>query len=228
MTFAAPKVKLFVSYASVDRDRVRSLADELTAQAFEVWIDVDGIAAGESYGPEIADGIRSAHAVLLMSSQASLASRNVRQEIQLAWKYDRPILPVLLETLTFPDELAYWLEGAQWIDLTALPDGEWIDRIRSTLARRGIGADLNPPRLAPTTTPADLSAQTGNLPTLDQRPIGREQELRRLVALVGNGRLVTVTGPGGVGKTTLAISAARSLLASFPAGSWYVDCAATD
>lgn len=224
MSSMSSPTRLFVSYASVDRERVRVLADELMAAGFDVWLDVDGIAAGESYGPEIAEGIRSAHAVVLMSSVASLASRNVRQEIQLAWKYDRPILPVLLETLIFPDDLAYWLEGAQWIDLNALADGEWIARIRSTLNRRGILADPEPVVSEPTLAAPPI---VGNLPRLEHSPLGRDQEIRRLISLIGNSRLVTITGPGGVGKTTLAITACRALNAAFPAGTWFVDCAAT-
>jgi len=103
---------VFVSYASVDRAPVLELVNELRASAISAWIDLDDITGGASYGPEIAAGVQSAGALLLMCSAASLASRNVRQEIQLAWRYDRPILPLLLEPVTFPDELIYWLEGA--------------------------------------------------------------------------------------------------------------------
>ena len=78
-----------------------------------VWLDQADIPGGSSYGPEIAAGIQGCGAVTLMCSAASLASRNVRQEIQLAWRYGRPILPLLLDPVTFPDDLSYWLEGAR-------------------------------------------------------------------------------------------------------------------
>jgi predicted ATPase len=39
--------------------------------------------------------------------------------------------------------------------------------------------------------------------------IGREREVAEVAALLGRARLVTVTGPGGAGKTRLAIEAAR-------------------
>ncbi|MDQ2683346.1 MAG: toll/interleukin-1 receptor domain-containing protein [Chloroflexota bacterium] len=90
---------LFISYASVDRARVLEMVAALDRSGIQTWIDLEGIAAGESYGPEIVNGMRNAHAVLLMCTNASLASRDVRQEIQLVWRYDRPIIPVLLEQL---------------------------------------------------------------------------------------------------------------------------------
>ena len=47
---------------------------------------------------------------------------------------------------------------------------------------------------------------------------GREHELSELVALVGDSRAVTVTGPGGVGKTRLVTELARRLAPEFPDG----------
>jgi predicted ATPase/DNA-binding SARP family transcriptional activator len=48
--------------------------------------------------------------------------------------------------------------------------------------------------------------------------LGRDEDLRRLGALLRAHRLVTVTGPGGVGKTSLALEAARAAAADLPDG----------
>jgi len=48
--------------------------------------------------------------------------------------------------------------------------------------------------------------------------VGRETELARLTALLGHARLITVTGPGGVGKTRLALRAAARAAARFADG----------
>ena len=53
------------------------------------------------------------------------------------------------------------------------------------------------------------------LPILPSRVIGRENELSKIAGLLLEHRLVTVVGPGGIGKTTLAVSAANALVSDF-------------
>ncbi|WP_436761004.1 BTAD domain-containing putative transcriptional regulator [Streptosporangium sp. V21-05] len=62
-----------------------------------------------------------------------------------------------------------------------------------------------------------------NLPARLTSFVGRRAELARLVELLGTARLVTLTGPGGVGKTRLAIETAASL--DVPDGVWLVELA---
>lgn len=61
-----------------------------------------------------------------------------------------------------------------------------------------------------------------NLPHLLTDLVGREAECERLRQWLAVERLVTVTGPGGVGKTHLAVCVARQLLESFPQGAHLV------
>ena len=55
-TCANPYV--FISYASVDRERVREVAADLDAIGVKYWLDQADIPGGTSYGPEIVDGIK--------------------------------------------------------------------------------------------------------------------------------------------------------------------------
>src|SRR5215213_8326610 len=55
--------------------------------------------------------------------------------------------------------------------------------------------------------------------------IGRQRDIASVIDLIEHepGRLVTLTGPGGTGKTRLALAVAAEALDSFPDGVWFVD-----
>ena len=64
-----------------------------------------------------------------------------------------------------------------------------------------------------------------NLPVRATSFIGREAEMDAVASLLASARLVTLTGPGGAGKTRLALELAASLLVSFPGGVWVAELA---
>ena len=72
--------------------------------------------------------------------------------------------------------------------------------------------------------PKTLENRPTNLPVQSTPLIGRERELGELNELLGRGevRLVTLTGPGGTGKTRLALQAAAELVEQFPGGVFFV------
>lgn len=65
--------------------------------------------------------------------------------------------------------------------------------------------------------------ERGNLPAETTSFVGRERELPEVEGLLGTGRLVTLTGPGGVGKTRIALRAAARLGERVPQGVWLVE-----
>jgi predicted ATPase/DNA-binding CsgD family transcriptional regulator len=65
----------------------------------------------------------------------------------------------------------------------------------------------------------------GNLPAEATSFIGRRRELAELRTKLAAARLVTLVGPGGVGKTRLAIRGATELARAFPGGAWLVELA---
>jgi predicted ATPase/class 3 adenylate cyclase len=67
-----------------------------------------------------------------------------------------------------------------------------------------------------------VQASDGNLPDRLTTFVGREKELSELGALLDDHRLVTLTGPGGIGKTSLATELARSRAPALRDGAWLV------
>jgi predicted ATPase len=73
--------------------------------------------------------------------------------------------------------------------------------------------------------PTTLIATPNNLPAPLTALIGRDAERQELAALLRDPqtRLVTLTGPGGIGKTQLSLDAARAALPAFPDGVFLVE-----
>jgi DNA-binding SARP family transcriptional activator len=72
---------------------------------------------------------------------------------------------------------------------------------------------------------AAAAAGGGNLPRQLTSFVGRQRERADIARLLGGARLVTLTGPGGCGKTRLALEVAADALEQLPDGAWFVDLA---
>src|SRR5215216_7196403 len=75
-----------------------------------------------------------------------------------------------------------------------------------------------------------VTSRPNNLPVEPTPFLGREDQVARIVDLLRRDdvRLLTITGPGGVGKTRLALQAAADVLEDFPDGVWFVDLSVLD
>jgi predicted ATPase/DNA-binding SARP family transcriptional activator/tetratricopeptide (TPR) repeat protein len=85
---------------------------------------------------------------------------------------------------------------------------------------------VDPARTAPFPALRTLGASPHNLPERLSRLIGRREELRQIFKRLGNGAPVILTGPGGSGKTALALQVAAYQLGSFEQGAWLVELGA--
>ena len=72
---------------------------------------------------------------------------------------------------------------------------------------------------------SERPVRADNLPLQLTSFIGREREVAEVQRLLGETRLLTLTGSGGAGKTRLALQAAAELLSEFEDGVWWVELA---
>lgn len=106
-------------------------------------------------------------------------------------------------------------------ELDVPPDAETRAAYHAALARAGartatvIAAQPVPPRAGP--------AFTHRLPPQSTSLVGREQDTGHVAALLASHRLITLTGPGGVGKSRLALNVAATVATTYPDGAWWVD-----
>jgi predicted ATPase len=73
-----------------------------------------------------------------------------------------------------------------------------------------------------------VKSVAGNLPVELSSFVGRGRELSEVRRLLSSAHVITLTGPGGIGKSRLALRAARRLERSFPDGVWMVELAELD
>ncbi len=73
--------------------------------------------------------------------------------------------------------------------------------------------------------PSRATTHAGNLPVELTSFVGRRQGLADLKRALASNRLLTLTGPGGIGKTKLALRAGRESLRQYPDGVWFVELA---
>jgi predicted ATPase/class 3 adenylate cyclase len=105
------------------------------------------------------------------------------------------------------------LDGADLLDLGAhqlrdIPSPEHLYRVRVP----GLPENGAPPR----------TRRLGNLPVPPTSFVGRAREREEIRAHVAASRLVTLVGPGGTGKTRLAIQVATELAGDYPDGAFFV------
>jgi predicted ATPase/DNA-binding CsgD family transcriptional regulator len=72
---------------------------------------------------------------------------------------------------------------------------------------------------------APASKPLGNVPAEHDAMVGRSSEIAEIRRQLSTSRVVTLVGPGGVGKTRLALEVARRARLAFPAGVWFVPLA---
>ena len=100
--------------------------------------------------------------------------------------------------------------------------GEALQLVHGAVLRN----ELPVPRAGPQAGPVPRASHQHNLPAAVSSFVGRQQETADIVASLAGARLLTLTGPGGGGKTRLALNVAEVLLDQYRDGIWLVELAA--
>jgi predicted ATPase len=118
-------------------------------------------------------------------------------------------------------------------DLNSVPD-QRTRRLYEDIQSGQLVEETTPLQWSAAPQPASQPRRLHNLPHRLSTFIGREKEIDLVLDILHSTRLLTITGPGGVGKTSLAVQAAVYLSAAirtgaaFPDGIWLVELSTLD
>ena len=133
--------EVFVSYSSLDRDRVMPVVESLRGNGISVWVDEGNIHAADLWSEQIVQAIADCRVMVVMLSQNSTDSHNVVKELMLASEQKKALLPVYLEPADVPAKLQYQLAGIQHLELYGENEEQVLEDLVNGLAKRGISRE---------------------------------------------------------------------------------------
>jgi predicted ATPase/class 3 adenylate cyclase len=156
----------------------------------------------------------AAHGGQILCSQATATSTATAEPVLL--QVGAPTNKAI--PTTYPDQNSTMMTDLELIDLGTfrLRGFDDAERLFQIVAP---GLERTFPR------PRTPGVAAHNLPAAVTPFVGRQAEVAEVARLLGQHRLVTVAGPGGIGKTRIAMAAAERVLMAYPDGVWMVDCA---
>jgi predicted ATPase len=190
---------VFISYSSHDRDRADAACDVLERNGLRCWIAPRDGSPGVDYASFLVEAIERSRIVVLIFSRAANDSDAVLNELELAANRGIPVLPLRIEDAEPHGAAEFYLRRRHWLDAHAD-----FDRALEALApavRAALAQRVAVRSTAPRTHQRNLPRQTTTF-------VGRERDLAGVAELIGHGPLLTIVGPGGVGKTRLALQSA--------------------
>lgn len=208
------------------------------APEFEAWTLLEQERLRQMYLTALADLIihyqeQGQFGEAIQYAQKLLAIDPLQEEIQ------RQLMALFTLNNQKTAALAQYEQFVQILDaeLGVEPDEETTALYQQIVAggwgaeeQRSRGENDNSAHLPTSSSPYPLipSSPRHNLPTATTTFIGREAELAQIEEwlLDVNGRLLTITGPGGMGKTRLAQEAARAQIGTFADGVWAISLVA--
>ena len=108
-------------------------------------------------------------------------------------------------------------------DELGLEPGRELQRLEAAILAQDVA--LDPPARPSAGHGLHTDVRAGNLPAAVSSFVGRTRELGELSGLVESRRLITLVGPGGAGKTRLALEVGEQLRSDFADGVWFIELA---
>lgn len=123
----AQNPNVFISYSRKDQELAYAICELLNKNGISYWIDKEGKYSGSNFKGVIVEQIKKSSVVLFLSSQSSNQSSNVIKEIGISVHYQKPIIPIKLDTYSYDVNIEYDLCNIDYIEYNS--DDSFNDRL---------------------------------------------------------------------------------------------------
>ncbi len=107
--------EIFISYSRADVAYARTLAETLTDLGFTLWRDRSDMEGGENWWQQIEEAIRGVDTMILLLSEAALASKIVSKEWRYARQVGTRVIPIIADSF-LPERAPRWMGKRDWYD----------------------------------------------------------------------------------------------------------------
>jgi predicted ATPase len=240
-------LRVFISYRRQDSAPYAGrLYDDLTERfgQGQVFIDLDAIEAGADFEQVIVETVKRADVLLAVVGPLWLTATDergrrrldieddfVRRELEVALEEGSvKVIPLLVQEARMPnpEDLPASVAAFSRRQALVMSDRRWradvaelVGALERLAARKaGSPAAVAQPVQGPAaaTPVAPRRARLLGLPHHRTRFVGRDDDMKRVHELLGSTGFVTIVGPGGVGKSRLAVEAARAVESQYEDG----------
>lgn len=105
---------VFISYSHADAQKVYSILNVMSQSNLNYWYDKE-LKAGSEWTEVLGERILNSEKVMIMLSNNSILSKNVRNEITMALNHKKEIIPVFIEEVELSPGAELQLQGFHWL-----------------------------------------------------------------------------------------------------------------
>lgn len=124
---------VFLSYSTKNKDIADALVSDLEQHDITCWYAPRNIRPGEEWVTAITTALEHSKVLVLLYTEQSNASRQVMNEIAVAFNAGITIVPFRLSEVPMNSEFEYYLTRVHWFDAVAKPPEESIPKLREYL-----------------------------------------------------------------------------------------------
>lgn len=124
------KYDVFISHSSINKNIADAICADFEQHKIKCWYAPRDIRAGESWPSAIKHGIEEAEILVLVFSENANESRQVINEVSLAYNQGKTIIPFKIANTPMNDDFDYFLNRVHWLDAVTQPMEKSIESLR--------------------------------------------------------------------------------------------------